>query len=507
MAVKKGLIKKASLYMLITLILTACNKKLEVDSTHLVNEENNWKSLADARSALLGSYGLLRAALADNNAHWLYGELRMGDFKSTSRLDLKAVTENNLNAPYPVLKSLSNWRKFYAVINSCTVFIDRAAEIMRYDKQYTAENYQVDVAQMRALRAFTYFYMARIWGDVPLLTASTDGNFIEREKVSSEIVLQFATNELLAVVNQLPYRYGALENGFNQQSYYGKVSPYWDGILLNRVSAYSILAHIAAWQGKYLDAVAYAKFVMTNYGLSGAIYTTTTNLTKVDGLFYGNNASQLVGFPFNFNTMEMSAIGHIEDLALAAPIISRAVPQIKMADNLIASIFSEPNDLRFRFDPLSGLPVSDYFSGYGTSNTVFSKVKCIRNASTDGSLAIYSSALVFTRMEEITLLYAESLAAIGSIAEATDALDIVRNSRGIGLYTGPSSGLIDAIFAERRRELMGEGWRWYDQVRYNKLKKNDPKFLDLINRGGIYWPIDEEVLRNNVKITQNEYWR
>jgi hypothetical protein len=349
--------------------------------------------------------------------------------------------------------------------------------------------------------------MARIWGDIPLITASTDGNFVEREKVSSEIVLQFATNELLSVVNQLPYRYGALENGFNQQSYYGKVAPYWDGILLNRVSAYSILAHIAAWQGKYLDAVAYSKFVMTNYGLSGAIYTTTTNLTKVDGLFYGNNASQIVGFPFNFNTMEMSAVGHIEDLALAAPIISRAVPQIKMADNLIASIFNEPNDLRFRFDPLTGLPVSDYFSGYGTSNTVFSKVKCIRNASTDGSLAIYSSALVFTRIEEITLLYAESLASIGSIAEATDALDIVRNSRGIGLYSGASSGLIDAIFAERRRELMGEGWRWYDQVRYNKLKKNDPKFLDLINRGGIYWPIDEEVLRNNVKITQNDYWK
>lgn len=504
----RNVIKKIGMFMLIgTVLLSGCNKELDIDSTHLVNESNNWKSLADARSALLGSYGLLRAALADNNAHWLYGDLRMGDFKATSRLDLKAVTENNLNAPYPVVKSLSNWRKFYAVINSCTVFIDRAGEILKNDKQYTEENYKIDVAQMRALRAFTYFYMARIWGDIPLITASTDGNFIERPKVASEIVLQFATSELLAAVNALPYRYGALQNGLNQQSYYGKVAPYWDGILLNRISAYAILAHIAAWQGKYLDAVAYAKFVMTNFGLSGAIYTTTPNLTKVDGLFYGNNASQLVGFPFNYNTAEMSAVGHIEDLALAAPIISKAVPQIKMPDDVIAGIFNEANDLRFRFDPLTGLPVSDYFSGYGTSNTVFSKIKCIRNASTDGTLAIYSSALVFTRMEEITLLYAESLAAIGSMDEATDALDIVRNSRGIGLYKGTNAGLIDAIFAERRRELMGEGWRWYDLVRYNKLKNSDPKFTDLIKKGGIYWPIDEEVLSTNAKITQNEYWR
>lgn len=163
------------LFMLFsTLFISACNKKLDIDSTHLVNESNNWKSLADARSALLGSYGLLRAALADNNAHWLYGDVRMGDFKATSRLDLKAITENNLNAPYPVVKSLSNWRKFYAVINSCTVFIDRAGEILKNDKQYTEENYKVDVAQMKALRAFTYFYMVRIWGDIPLITASTD---------------------------------------------------------------------------------------------------------------------------------------------------------------------------------------------------------------------------------------------------------------------------------------------------------------------------------------------
>lgn len=504
----RGILKKAMLLLLLgTVSMVACNKKLDIDATHLVNESNNWKSLADARSALLGSYGLLRAALADNNAHWLYGDLRMGDFQATSRLDLKAITENNLNAPYPVVKSLSNWRRFYAVISSCSVFIDRAGEILKNDKQYTEENYQIDVAQMRALRAFTYFYMARIWGDIPLITSSTDGNFINRPKVSSDIILQFATNELLSVVNNLPYTYGTAENGFNQQDYYGKVAPYWNGILLNRISAYAILAHIAAWQGKYLDAVAYSKFVMTNFRLSGATYTTVQNLTKVDGLFYGNNASQLIGFPFGYNTSEMSVIGHIEDLTLAAPIISKAVPQIKMSDNLITSIFNEPNDLRFRIDATTGLIASEYFSGYGTSNTVFSKIKCIRNASTDGSLAIYSSALVFTRLEEIALLYAESLAAIGSNSDAIDALNVVRYSRGIGVYQGTNSALIDAIFAERRRELMGEGWRWYDLVRYNKLKNNNPKFMELINKGGIYWPIDEEVLTNNSEITQNEYWR
>lgn len=66
--------------------------------------------------------------------------------------------------------------------------------------------------------------------------------------------------------------------------------------------------------------------------------------------------------------------------------------------------------------------------------------------------------------------------------------------------------MIDEIFAERRRELAGEGWRFFDQIRYQKIKKNNPDMMTLINSGGIYWPIADEVLKSNPKLTQNAYW-
>ena len=67
--------------------------------------------------------------------------------------------------------------------------------------------------------------------------------------------------------------------------------------------------------------------------------------------------------------------------------------------------------------------------------------------------------------------------------------------------------LIDAIFKERRKELMGEGWRWFDLIRYNKIKQNDPAFLQLIAKGGIYWPVSKDILTQNPLIKQNPYWQ
>ncbi len=502
-----GLIKPVKMMGFIAIcffLLSSCNDYLDIDATSTASEENRWQDITDSRSSLIGIYGLLRAALANENAYYAYGDLRANEFKVMNRTDLSAITQNNLDAPYESLRELRNWKRFYAAINAASVFIENAPEVAKNDPRYSEDNLVIDLAQARALRAFAYFYMVRIWGDLPLLTSSYDnGSFKEFPRVPQESILKFAKNELLAVADDLPYQYGV-----GQQDYYGEPNSYWQGMLLTKLSAYTILAHIAAWNQNYLDAETYAKFVMDNAEQANATYSSIATLTGTNGIFSGRKASRIVSFGFFDEGNESSVNGHLESWTLAQPLISKEVPEIFIPKDSIISIFDFPYDLRFGIDTISKVYYKNYFATFSENTPVFSKIKVIRDGVSEGDFHVYSSAITFSRLEEITLLRAEALAALGMEMDAVPLLNIVRTSRNLPIFRldRDEVDLIDAIFQERRRELMGEGWRWFDMVRHNRLKYKNGFIRELIKNEGIYWPIADEVLRNNSMINQNSYW-
>ncbi len=149
-----------------------------------------------------------------------------------------------------------------------------------------------------------------------------------------------------------------------------------------------------------------------------------------------------------------------------------------------------------------------YFENYSSAIPVFKKIRVVDGGGGDGTFAKYNSSIVFTRLEELTLLNAEALTVLGRGEEAIQKLNAIRSNRGIaGLNYTPNLDLLKEIFAERRRELLGEGWRWFDLVRYNKLKRDNAAFNTLIDREGIYWPIAQDVLNRNPNIQQNSYWK
>lgn len=499
--------KALCLTIAIVLVLSAssCKKALDIRSTHLATEELQWTSLTDTRSALFGTYALFKAALSDNNAHWLWSELREGDFVAYSRSDLKAIHNGELTTSFPLMEQLKNWRRFYAVINSANLFIERAPEVHVKDRLYTEENLKIDIAQARTLRAFAYFYMARIWGDVPLITSSYDnGSFVERPKTSADAVLAYAEKEILDAAEDLPYKYGVAP-----ATYYGLGDQRWVSALLTKNGAYTILAHIAAWRGNYLNADVYTEFVMNNYTKSSISYVDINDLVTSGGFFNDRDYRQIVSFSFVDGHGESTVSGHIEQLTLAQPLVTKQFPEIYVPKDSISIIFNDPlnRDIRFGIDTVSGLVRTNYFTNYSGATPIFSKIKVLRGGSSNSKFALFSSAIVFSRLEDIALLRAEALAVLGRENEAATLLNRVRNSRSLtSALTDTKEQLIDAIFEERRRELMGEGHRWYDLVRYKKLKQNDPKFNQLINEGGIYWPVAREALKNNSSLIQNPYW-
>ncbi|TWF35697.1 putative outer membrane starch-binding protein [Chitinophaga polysaccharea] len=496
--------------LLIISLQCACTKELNIDSTKAVGDKNFWTSYRDTRAALMGTYGLLRAALSDNGCFWMYGELRNGDFVSVQRPDLDAIIQGKLNAAYPLFNALTNWRRFYAVINASNIFLERVGDVKKNDPKYSDQNMRVDIGQIRFLRAFAYFYLVTVWGDVPFVRQSHDGSFENRPREDKEKILAFVESEMLAAAADLPYNYSA-DDPQQLGDYYNEPGSRWVSVLARKLSVYGVLAHVAAWRGDYRSAVTYSKFVLDNYNKSGMYFEPDTYwISAANGMFQGHKTNQLFGLNFEFDNQDATFEGHIEDFTLAEPFVRKALPDIFVPRDSILSVFSAPSDLRFSLDTLTGKPnyTDRWFSNFNSDIPIFCKIKVIQKGGTDPSFRLYSSCLIYTRLEEIDLLYAESLAVTGNTDGAIDALNNIRRIRNVNSFkAGGNEDLIDAIFQERRKEMMGEAHRWFDLVRYNKIKRNNSAFMKLISEGGIYWPVSADILRQNPLIKQNPYWK
>lgn len=156
--------------------VTSCS--LDTESMTQMNDETAYRNLEAAEMALVGCYDgwqrtisseeigiYLLAELASDQAH---GGLGLSDAKNNNVLDQFdlsiAPSYNNLfNA---------DWTNYYAAIFRCNKII--------VNENTTEWGSEADkgrvVGQARALRAILYFDLARMFGDVPLLTVPSRDN-------------------------------------------------------------------------------------------------------------------------------------------------------------------------------------------------------------------------------------------------------------------------------------------------------------------------------------------
>lgn len=123
--------------------------------------------------------------------------------------------------------------------------------------------------------------------------------------------------------------------------------------------------------------------------------------------------------------------------------------------------------------------ISDAEAGDTRLNKAFLRADAPTQAGLSGSYgfnvyASNTSPIAIIRNEELILLYAEAKIQKGDpafLAEAVLALDRIRMAAGLGPYTGAvtKDALIDEMLKQRRYSLFGEGHRWIDMRRYNRL--------------------------------------
>nr|WP_198160669.1 RagB/SusD family nutrient uptake outer membrane protein [Pedobacter panaciterrae] len=146
-------------------VLSSCKDSLTIDD--LENRtvvRGYYNSSQRIEQAVVGGYVDLRRALLANYAWMMYGDARTGDLKVAVDYQ-QLVVKQELTTDQRNLKQLTDWGYFYDVIRDANDVLD----IVNQADPGILNTYQRNLfrGEALALKSMAYFYLARIWGEVP----------------------------------------------------------------------------------------------------------------------------------------------------------------------------------------------------------------------------------------------------------------------------------------------------------------------------------------------------
>lgn len=129
-------------------------------------EEDFWQTKGDVAMMVNGAYnGLMSSNLLQRFVVWT---MRADELNLN-----QALNNSNLNQIYSAniqtTNSYSSWAELYSIINNCNLVLEKSAEVMSIDPNYMEGDHMNNIGQMKALRALCYFYLVRVFRDVPLI--------------------------------------------------------------------------------------------------------------------------------------------------------------------------------------------------------------------------------------------------------------------------------------------------------------------------------------------------
>ena len=359
--------------------------------------------------------------------------------------------------------------------------------------------------EARFLRALSYYHAVDLFGAVPLVDENFDIGALPRQGTRTE-VFNFAESELLAIRGSLAPR--------STGDYYGRAST---------AAANMVLAHMylnaEEWTGtaRYSDARAAAEAVIATPGLS-----LDPNHKRIFSL--DNTASPEIIFQVPFDGEKTMTWGGMTFLIHAA-----------VGDGMNAADYGIDGGwygLRTRPETVDRFTAGDTRADYLVANGHTKSIACVegcsnqgyavgkfRNKATTGevgkNLTHPDTDYPMFRLADAYLIYAEAVLRGGGGTRAT-ALGYVNQLRRRA-FGGTTGDITDAqltlpfILDERSRELLWEGFRRQDLIRFGLFSdagiwqwKGGVQPGKLTEAWRDLYPIPASELSANPTIEQNE---
>ena len=162
--------------------------ELDIVNSDQLNTTNMWVDESDVTGATTGIYFELRNAFRQNYTNqFFWGELRVGPAMWDRGTNRSLMDSDMLEVLHSLLNggtSSVSWTNLYTCINQCNSVIKYAPSVEMSDE---TRSYCLGNAYF--VRAYVYYWIARVWGDAPLLLEGFESSDSDLQPARSNAAL------------------------------------------------------------------------------------------------------------------------------------------------------------------------------------------------------------------------------------------------------------------------------------------------------------------------------
>ncbi len=468
--------------LLVIVAFSSCKDWLTVAPENDLIKEKFWTKTEDVNSALAATYNAMRKA---SMPALILGEVRADliTFSGASFADYIKIGQSNISPTNNVV----NWRDFYGAINLANTVMYYNKEVFEKDKTFTKEMMDAVDAEALFIRSLAYFYLIRLWKDVPLVLEASisDTTNLYIGKSPENVVTAQIIKDLLKAKDM------AYTTQFEGSNYfYGRA---------NKYSIMALLADVYLWTEQYAKCIEYCDIL-----INSGIYGLEENQTFFNIYYPGNSPVESI-FELQYN----DALDNQENPIYYELITTGGGAACALNTKNTNLILAKEDARNF-----GGKSALWKYRGKDALGLV-SRTSSERDANwiiyrfADIMLMKAEALIELNRFDEANFLIRETLLRAGMPYEENFGKDAMRK----------------ALLDEKGREFLLEGKRWFDLLRAAKRNKFENKqiIINMILSGAdikqqavlrtkvfdtlsYYLPIAERELIYNQNLVQSPYY-
>ncbi len=466
--------------VLAAVVIVACNKKLDVTDQNNPTTESYFKTASELQQGVNAVYSSLRAGNLLGR-EWFFTHDMRGAETAPGGAQLEAPRAELLKQPVPSQSNsvmTSVWNGTYQMINRANLVISKGPDVT----DNTALR-DVTVGEAEFLRAWAYFELVSMWGDVPMYLEPVTTASGYKGKSSADEVYAQIVSDLTDAASKLP-------DAAAQQ---GRAT---------KGAANALLGRVEMQKGDYATAKAallqvYGKYSLAprfSYNFDGDVTLGSNGILQAAGSHeFSNNPESIFEVAFvdkgdnNFN-WGYTGEGPTADVSTMRSqeygiVWGNVVPSDQVLNEF------EANDPRFKYTFFESGNNILTLDGTQTGKTLTEDGMNVAQSNHNGVLKkrVYRkySVLDWTddgfhpdginqrviRYADVLLMLAECEAEAGTPSEAAKYINEVRARPDVKMppvTTGSKEQALAAVMHERAVELAGEEINNIDILRWRK---------------------------------------